>query len=78
MMNSKTFSVPKNDRGLVTNKDSYRLKYQHGGPAMFNITDVDLKNRIKEARASIGKASRDISFSKYSALHSKLVVKGLY
>ena len=72
MKNTTKFSVPKNDRGLGFNAPtgSFRKKHQHGGPATFNITEAELKTKIKEARASIGKASRDISFSKYGALHS--------
>ena len=78
MKNNVKFSVPKNDRGLGLRTDSLRFKNTHTGPAMYNITESELKTRIKMARAAIGKASRDISFSKYGSLHSELVAKGLY
>lgn len=45
-----------------------------GPDTYFNDT---LKIKNQSPRATISKTSRDISFSKYNAVHSELVTKGL-
>jgi hypothetical protein len=67
------YSVPKNDRGLLTKKDNKKP-----GPGNYEADTQAIKTRIKEATFAMPKASRDFSFSKYSAQHNVLVSKGLY
>ena len=64
------FSVPKNDRKLLTqDKESV--------PAAAQYNADKLQVQKKQPSFTIGRQSRDVAFSKYSALHSELVRKGL-
>jgi len=65
------YSVPKNDRKLLTRERERVPAAAHYEPKKHEV----LK---KEPAFSIGKSSRDVSFSKYTALHSNLVKKGLF
>ena len=67
------FSVPKTDRGLL----SFSQKRQPG-PGYYDNDVQAIKSRIKDATFAMPKASRDVSFSKYGAVHSELVKKGLF
>ena len=57
------FHQPLTMRGIKASPDSYE-----------NDT---LKVKYLSPRATIPKTSRDISFSRYGAVHSELVTKGL-
>lgn len=67
------YSVPKSDRGLLT----FKAKKQPG-PGNYENDVQAITSRIKDATFAMPKASRDVSFSKYGALHSTLVKKGLF
>ena len=67
------YSVPKNDRGLLT----YKPK-KSPGPGKYEADIQAIKAKIKDATFAMPKASRDFSFSKYSAEHGVLVAKGLF
>ena len=72
--NSSRYSVPKNDRGLL----SPRKKTNLPGPANYETDKSAIKLRKYDGACKMGNASRDISFSKYGAVHSHLIEKGLY
>ena len=65
------YSVPKNNRGLLT-------KGPHKSPGPTEYSPLKIANMHKEPKFKMPRASRDISFSKYNSLHSELVKKGLY
>lgn len=67
---SSRFSVPKNDRKLLSQEKERIPAAAQYQPKKFEV----LK---KEPSFSMGRSSRDVSFSKYSSLHSELVKKGL-
>ena len=67
------FSVPKNDRGLLT-----FAKPKVPGPGNYENDVQAIKSRIKDQTFAMPKASRDVSFAKYSSEHSALVRKGLF
>ncbi len=67
------YSVPKNDRGLL--KPKIR---KHPGPAEYETDMSAIRLRKYDGACKMGNASRDISFSKYGAVHSHLIEKGLY
>ena len=71
LKNSSRFKFPKNDRKLLQLGDQVTP-----GPAQYNNDTIITK--LREARTKLGQASRDVSFSKYGALHSELVAKGLH
>jgi len=65
------FSIPSARRGL--------LEYRHQlspGPTEYSPERLAVLN--EEPAYKMPKASRDISFAKYSSLHKELVTKGLY
>lgn len=68
---SSQYSVPKNDRKLLKKEKEKVPAGAHYQPKKFEVMK-------KKPAFSIGKASRDVSFSKYTALHSELVKKGLF
>ena len=68
---SSQYSVPKNDRKLLT-------KAKERVPAAAHYEPMKERVLKKEPAFSIGKSSRGVSFSKYTALHSELVRKGLH
>lgn len=71
------FSVPKDDRGLLTEK--YFKKTQRlPGPGYYEDHLQALKTKFKDGMFKMPQASRDISFSKYGSEHTELVRKGLY
>lgn len=65
------YSVPKNDRKLLKKAVEVVPAGAHYQPEK----KVVMKKR---PAYSIGRSSRDVSFSKYTALHSELVKKGLF
>jgi hypothetical protein len=69
------FSIPKNDRGLLTLK-------KDGAPnpcSYANSKDIFNKMIAKnEGAFSMPKSERKFNFAKYNSLHSVLVSKGLY
>lgn len=67
---SSTYSFSKRDRNLLS-------KEREKVPAGARYEPNKAKILKKEPVYSIGKQSRDVSFSKYNALHSELVRKGL-
>lgn len=70
------FSVPKQDRGLLTKpKDEKRIS---PGPGNYYSEDQHIKSKRTEATFAMPRANRDIPFSKYGSQHSALVRKGLY
>lgn len=69
--NSSKYSVPKNDRKLLKKSVEVVPAGAHYNPKKFEVTK-------KQPSFSIGRSSRDVSFSKYTALHSELVRKGLF
>lgn len=68
---SAKYNFSKKDRGLLK-----AGKQTTPGPDLYNNDSIITKH--KEARFKIGAATRDIPFSKYGALHSELVSKGLH
>ena len=68
---SSRFSVPKNDRKLLSQERERVPAAAQYQPNKFEV----LK---KQPSFSMGRQSRDVAFSKYSSLHSELVKKGLY
>ena len=68
------YSVPQNDRGLLSPKRKTPLP----GPANYETDKSAIKLRKYDGACKMGNASRDISFSKYGAVHSHLIEKGLY
>jgi len=70
------FSVPKNDRGLLTNVEHPRRPSP--GPGKYENEKQRIAFMMKTGTFAMPKASRDISFSKYGSQHSTLVSKGLY
>ena len=67
------YSVPKVDRGLQSFK-----KPKVPGPGTYEYDVQAIKSRVKDASFAMPRASRDVSFSKYSAEHATLVKKGLF
>jgi hypothetical protein len=68
------YSMPKNDRGLLSPKRITAVP----GPANYETDISAIKLRKYDGACKMGNASRDISFSKYGAVHSHIVAKGLY
>ena len=67
------FSVPKTDRGLLS-----FAKPKVPGPGNYENEAQGIKSRIKDPTFAMPKASRDVSFAKYSSEHSHLIRKGLF
>jgi hypothetical protein len=57
---------------------SPRRKTNLPGPANYDTDKSSIKLRKYDGACKMGNASRDISFSKYGAVHSHLIEKGLY
>ena len=68
---SQKYSVPKNNRGLLK-----KGKHSSPGPMEYKPDAIVLKEKAQITK--MGKASRDIPFSKYGSVHSELVRKGIY
>ena len=67
------FSISKADRGLLTDKRKISP-----GPGNYENGPQAIGTRLKEATFALPRATRDVSFSKYSAEHSILISKGLH
>ena len=65
------YSMPKKNRGLLS-----KGKHASPGPTEYRPDKIAFQN--KEATFKIGKATRDIPFSKYGSIHAELVRKGIY
>jgi hypothetical protein len=63
--------MPKNNRGLLSSKMS-----KTPGPVEYLADQIAFKNKAPITK--MGKASRDIPFSKYGSVHAELVRKGIY
>ena len=73
---AQKFSVPKNNRGLLTNPKPEKI-LPGNEPAQYETGNA-LVLKPRQGSFSIGKASRDVPFSKYGGQHSVLVRKGLF
>ena len=71
LRNSSHFKFPKNDRKLQQGSEKVTP-----GPSEYDNDTI--KTKLTEPRMTVGNASRDVPFSKYGALHSELVRKGLH
>jgi len=70
---SSRFAPPKSDRGLlVLNKNS------KPGPGNYDNISTFSKTVRTSERCSMGRASRDIPFQKYTAQNKDIVSKGLF
>jgi hypothetical protein len=67
--------VPKSDRGLLKVNNFRKVL---PGPGNYHAELQAIKSRVNDATFAMPKASRDVSFSKYGALHRNLVKKGLF
>ena len=68
------FSISKADRGLLSNNP----RKISPGPGNYENGSQAIHTRLREATFALPKATRDVSFSKYSAEHSILISKGLH
>jgi hypothetical protein len=70
----KQFSIPKVDRGLLS-------RGKQKGPAPNHYRHEHIPNRMTKninPRCTMGTASRDIPFAKYSSGNNILIAKGLF
>ena len=65
------YSVPKKNRGLLKHG-----KHTSPGPMEYEPDLIAFKS--KAPMTKMGRASRDIPFSKYGSVHGELVSKGIY
>ena len=72
LRNSSHFKFPKNDRKLQQGSG------EKVTPGPHEYDNDTIKTKLTEPRMKVGQASRDVPFSKYGALHSELVRKGLH
>lgn len=70
------FSVPRQDRGLLTKPQDEKRKSP--GPGNYYSEDQHIKSKTKDATFAMPRAARDVPFSKYGAQHSTLIKKGLF
>jgi len=70
---SSRFAPPKSDRGLLNLK-----KNGKPGPGSYNNNTTFSKTMKSSERFSMGRASRDVPFQKYTAINRDIVSKGLY
>ena len=68
---ASTYTFSKKDRDLLS-------KEKEKVPAAARYDPDHKKVKKKEPIYSMGRQSRDVSFSKYNALHKELVIKGLH
>lgn len=67
------FSIPRTDRGLLSFSNNRKP-----GPGAYENGPQSIKTRIKDQTFAMPRASRDVSFAKYGAVHAELVKKGLF
>ncbi len=65
--------MPKSDRGLLTFKDNKRP-----GPGEYKNEEQGMKVLNKAQTFASPKATRDICFSRYNAVHNELIRNGIY
>lgn len=65
------YSVPRNNRGLLS-----KSAQKNPGPHEYDDQAISVRKQT-QPRFKMPKATRDIPFSKYNAVHSELVRKGL-
>ena len=70
--------MPRTVRGLLENQSKVQKNRNTPAPTSYLHEKVTISsNNKKAARFKMPRASRDVPFSKYAALHSELVQKGL-
>ena len=68
---AQQYSVPRNNRGLLA-----KSPQKNPGPTEYEDQAIPVRKQ-QQPRFKMPKATRDIPFSKYNAVHSELVRKGL-
>ena len=69
---AQKYSVPRTSRGLLE-----KSPQKYPGPTDYEDNTIQVRKRLQPMH-KMPRAARETSFSKYSAIHSELIRKGLH
>ena len=75
---SPRLAPSKQDRGLLM-PSTKQMRFGHLGPGSYTDLSMNafIEKSFRRKQGTFGTSSRDAHFSKYSAIHSELVSKGI-